>query len=94
MATTEDPRAGLDGTDEWRREVYDAAPERQGELFSTISGVDNEPLYSPENVELDYEQDLGWPGAYPFTRGVARRSGFSDTGRRDPNGLLVYERRR
>ena len=44
---------------------YEATPERQGELFSTISGVENEPLYSPENVELDYERDLGWPGAYP-----------------------------
>jgi methylmalonyl-CoA mutase, N-terminal domain len=52
------------------RERYDATPEREGELFSTISGVENEPLYSPENVELDYERDLGWPGAYPFTRGV------------------------
>jgi methylmalonyl-CoA mutase N-terminal domain/subunit len=57
------------GADEWRRR-YEATPEREGELFSTISGVENEPLYSPENVELDYERDLGWPGAYPFTRGV------------------------
>jgi methylmalonyl-CoA mutase, N-terminal domain len=57
------------GGHEWRRR-YEATPERQGELFSTISGVENEPLYSPENVELDYERDLGWPGAYPFTRGV------------------------
>jgi methylmalonyl-CoA mutase N-terminal domain/subunit len=57
------------GADDWRRR-YDSAPEREGELFSTISGVENEPLYSPENVELDYERDLGWPGAYPFTRGV------------------------
>jgi methylmalonyl-CoA mutase N-terminal domain/subunit len=54
---------------EWLRR-YEATPEREGELFSTISGVENEPLYSPENVELDYERDLGWPGAYPFTRGV------------------------
>ncbi len=49
---------------------YESTPEREGELFSTISGVENEPLYSPENVEIDYERDLGWPGAYPFTRGV------------------------
>ena len=41
------------------RERYDATPEREGELFSTISGVENEPLYSPENVEVDYERDLG-----------------------------------
>src|SRR3954465_9255668 len=70
MATTEDPRARADGTAEWKRELYDAKPERQGELFSTISGLDNEPLYTPDNVEIDYERDLGYPGVYPFTRGV------------------------
>jgi methylmalonyl-CoA mutase N-terminal domain/subunit len=70
VATTEDPRAKLDGAAEWRRELYDATPEREGELFSTISGLENEPLYSPDNVELDYDRDLGYPGVYPFTRGV------------------------
>ena len=39
-------------------------------LLSTISGVENEPLYSPENVEVEYERDLGRPGEFPFTRGV------------------------
>ena len=61
---------GRGGVEEWRREVYDASPERQGEVFSTISGIENEPLYSPDNVEVDYERDLGYPGVYPFTRGV------------------------
>jgi methylmalonyl-CoA mutase, N-terminal domain len=70
MATTEDPRARADGTAEWKRELYDAKPEREGELFSTISGLENEPLYTPDNVDLDYERDLGYPGVYPFTRGV------------------------
>src|SRR6478609_4845835 len=69
MATTEDKRE-LGGDDEWRRELYEAAPERQGELFSTISGIENDPLYTPENGAVDYERDLGYPGAYPFTRGV------------------------
>jgi len=69
MATTED-RDRLAATEEWRRELYDAVPERQGELFSTISGLDNEPLYTPDTVEIDYERDLGYPGVYPFTRGV------------------------
>ena len=69
MATTEDKRA-LGGDDDWKRELYEASPERQGELFSTISGLENEPLYTPERVELDYDRDLGYPGAYPFTRGV------------------------
>jgi methylmalonyl-CoA mutase, N-terminal domain len=68
MATT-DRKEQTGGAGEWRRR-YEATPEREGELFSTISGVENEPLYSPDNVELDYERDLGWPGAYPFTRGV------------------------
>jgi methylmalonyl-CoA mutase N-terminal domain/subunit len=69
MATTKD-REELGGSDEWRRELYEAAPERQGELFSTISGLENEPLYTPEQVEIDHDRDLGYPGTYPFTRGV------------------------
>jgi methylmalonyl-CoA mutase, N-terminal domain len=36
---------------------------------ATISGLPVEPLYSPENVEFDYERDLGSPGRFPFTRG-------------------------
>jgi methylmalonyl-CoA mutase N-terminal domain/subunit len=68
MATTE-PRKTT-RTDEWRDELYEAKPERQGELFSTMSGIDNDPLYTPDNVELDYERDLGYPGVFPFTRGV------------------------
>jgi methylmalonyl-CoA mutase, N-terminal domain len=64
MATTKD------GTAQWRDDLYEAKPERQGELFSTMSGVENEPLYTPDNVEVDYERDLGYPGLYPFTRGV------------------------
>jgi methylmalonyl-CoA mutase N-terminal domain/subunit len=70
MATTEDPRARSESTGDWKRELYEAKPERQGELFSTISGLENEPLYTPGDVELDYERDLGYPGVYPFTRGV------------------------
>src|SRR2546430_4731238 len=70
MATTEDPRAQTDGTAEWQRELYDATPERDGQLYSPISGLENEPLYTPDNVEIDYGRDLGYPGVYPFTRGV------------------------
>jgi methylmalonyl-CoA mutase, N-terminal domain len=69
MATTED-KPGLNATEEWRRELYDATPERQGELFSTISGLENDPLHTPDTAEIDYERDLGYPGVYPFTRGV------------------------
>jgi methylmalonyl-CoA mutase N-terminal domain/subunit len=56
-------------SDAWR-EAYDVQEERQLELFSTIGGIENEPLYTPESVEVDYERDLGYPGSFPFTRGV------------------------
>jgi methylmalonyl-CoA mutase, N-terminal domain len=69
MATTEDRRADTP-TEEWKRELYKAVPERQGELFSTISGLENEPLATPDTVDVDYERDLGYPGVHPFTRGV------------------------
>src|SRR4051794_35627611 len=39
-------------------------------LTSTISGLPVDELYSPENVEVEYERDLGDPGEFPFTRGV------------------------
>jgi methylmalonyl-CoA mutase N-terminal domain/subunit len=68
MATTED-RPGLDATEEWRRDLYEAKPERD-ELFTTMSGLPVEPLYTPDVVEIDYERDLGYPGVYPYTRGV------------------------
>jgi methylmalonyl-CoA mutase N-terminal domain/subunit len=68
MATTED-RRDIDATDEWRRSLYEQKPERDA-LFTTISGLENEPLYTPDNVEIDYDRDLGYPGLYPYTRGV------------------------
>ncbi len=68
MATTE-PRKGT-ATGLWREVRYAAAPEREGELFSTISGIENEPLYTGESVPVDETRDLGFPGEFPFTRGV------------------------
>jgi methylmalonyl-CoA mutase, N-terminal domain len=60
--------------EEWeKRELNDAmevAPERE-DHYQTVSGTSIERLYTPEDVkDLDYQQDLGMPGAYPFTRGV------------------------
>jgi methylmalonyl-CoA mutase, N-terminal domain len=69
MTRIED-RRDLDGSGEWRRELYEASPEREGELFSTISGLENAPLYTADDVETDYDRDLGYPGVFPFTRGV------------------------
>ena len=36
--------------------MYEAAPERTGETRSTISGIENEPLYTPDNVDVDYDR--------------------------------------
>src|SRR4051794_16135769 len=69
MAAAQDPRAG-DATGAWLLEQYAKTPERGVELTSTISGVENDPLYTPENAPVDHDRDLGYPGAYPFTRGV------------------------
>ena len=69
MARTED-REASDSVDAWRERAYERAPERTDELFSTISGVEAEPLYAPDNTDFDYQRDLGYPGEYPFTRGV------------------------
>lgn len=45
-------------------------PERKS-TFTTGGGVHVERLYTPENIkDLDYTEDLGFPGDYPYTRGV------------------------
>lgn len=59
---------------EWEKETVAKAVERfpeRKEKFSTVSDIKVERLYTPENIEdLDYEEDLGYPGKYPYTRGV------------------------
>ena len=38
--------------------------------FSTISDLDIDPIYTPENIkDLDFTASIGYPGLYPFTRG-------------------------
>jgi methylmalonyl-CoA mutase N-terminal domain/subunit len=52
------------------RRALDRSPERQAE-FTTTAGVPLERVYTPLDVAAqDYERDLGFPGEYPFTRGV------------------------
>ena len=45
-------------------------PERE-DHFETISGIPMNRLYTPLDLkDMNYEKDLGFPGEYPFTRGV------------------------
>src|SRR5215204_1328498 len=52
----------------WYRERYAAKPERKAP-FTTLSGEPVRPLYTPEDVG-PFEERIGYPGEYPFTRGV------------------------
>ena len=57
----------------WERNLANSlkkAPERKPE-FNTTSGIPVKRVYGEEQRgDWDPEQDLGYPGQYPFTRGV------------------------
>ncbi|MHC1744152.1 MAG: methylmalonyl-CoA mutase family protein [Syntrophobacteraceae bacterium] len=45
-------------------------PERLGR-FSTVSDLEIKPLYTPLDIkDKDFHEDIGYPGFFPFTRGV------------------------
>ncbi len=58
---------------EWEKRSLQPAlevhPERK-ERFETPSGIPVKRLYAPSQAEPDYAERLGFPGEYPFTRGV------------------------
>ena len=54
----------------WDEKVSSSARQRDA-LFTSISGEEVDLLYTPEDIaDLDYERDLGFPGEFPYTRGV------------------------
>ncbi len=59
---------------EWRETTLTSALKRAAERqekFDTSSGLEIDPVYTPEDLDgFDYARDLGYPGEYPFTRGV------------------------
>lgn len=60
--------------DDWDKNKVGKAiskfPERKGK-FTTSSDLEVRRLYTPLDLEdMDYEEDLGFPGQYPYTRGV------------------------
>ncbi len=54
---------------EWLDGTYKKGQERPVR-FSTVSDLEIEPLYTPEDVKGEYENALGNPGEFPYTRGV------------------------
>ena len=64
-----EPERFEEGLERWQ-DHYRRAGERDAD-FETLSGEPLKPLYTPEDLsDLDYARDLGFPGHYPFTRGV------------------------
>jgi methylmalonyl-CoA mutase N-terminal domain/subunit len=62
-----------DETSRWEentlKPVLKRFPERRSE-FHTTSGIQLPPVLVPENPDPDYMVKLGYPGEYPYTRGV------------------------
>jgi methylmalonyl-CoA mutase, N-terminal domain len=53
----------------WRNKAA-SAPQRKP-VYKTPSQINLEPLYTPESLaETDYLRDIGFPGEYPYLRGV------------------------
>ncbi|QLG60553.1 acyl-CoA mutase large subunit family protein [Halorarum salinum] len=73
MYDEEDLAAIREAREEWEAETRDPAVDAHGERkerFATVSNLEIEDLYTPEDVaDLDYGEDLGFPGEEPYTRG-------------------------
>src|SRR5918998_510228 len=65
-----DPQAGWERW--WRRYAQATAAGRVRDAdFSTLSGVEVDPVYGPRSGEtIEGFERIGWPGEYPFTRGI------------------------
>ena len=53
----------------WLDTTYKQASERSVR-FSTVSDMELAPLYTPDDVTGSYDDALGNPGEFPYTRGV------------------------
>ena len=67
--TTPDAQEAEDGRRRWQRR-YDAARRREAD-FTTLSGVEVDPVYGPPpGAVVPGFARIGWPGEFPFTRGL------------------------
>ena len=75
MFNQDDLQTIREGKTAWEEERLSPVVERFGERKETFDtdtgGQEVDPLYTPADVaDLDYEEDLGYPGEEPYTRGV------------------------
>ena len=59
----------LSELDRWERDTFSRAAERDAP-FSTISGEPIKPLYTEADLPADPDAAIGFPGEFPYTRGV------------------------
>ncbi len=73
MAVTRETQLG-ESRRRWEETTLRKTLERQPERpwrFTTLSDLPVQRVYGPEDVAgLDFQRDLGWPGEYPYTRGI------------------------
>ncbi|AWR93362.1 acyl-CoA mutase large subunit family protein [Acidianus brierleyi] len=58
---------------EWEDNVYKkwiAKRKERKAVFTTPSGIQIKPLYTPLDLKGDYNENIGFPGEYPYTRGI------------------------
>src|SRR4051795_11077894 len=68
MTPRTDVPASSAAREDWQRR-YEATPERPGP-FVSLSGDEIRPLYTEEDLPDDPASAIGFPGEFPFTRGV------------------------
>ncbi|ARM75103.1 acyl-CoA mutase large subunit family protein [Acidianus manzaensis] len=62
-----------DKVKEWESKVYASWVSKRKERkskFITPSGIEVKPLYTPLDLKGNYNDKIGFPGEYPFTRGI------------------------
>ncbi len=63
-------KSQLEGRDEWEGD-FSKSRIPADKKFMTVSSKPVKPLYDPSDLEdIDYNRDIGYPGQYPYTRGV------------------------
>ncbi|HXX59304.1 MAG TPA: methylmalonyl-CoA mutase family protein, partial [Dehalococcoidales bacterium] len=58
---------------EWKQKTLQpmVAKNPEGHKFETSTGMEVDTVYTPEDLPgFNYDNDLGYPGEYPYTRGV------------------------
>ena len=74
MYDPEELAAIREAKESWEAGTYGETVDRFGEREETFTtdtgGQEVDPLYTPADVEVNYREDLGYPGEEPYTRGV------------------------